>query len=149
MRNWPNCSRSSTKPKRRAIDMNKLIEIGSSYLQNSNLAAVFLDAWLKSFVVLALAGGLCIGWRSASAATRHWVWFLAVASLVCLPWLSSTVPAWQRPLWAVSTDLNSGNLLTLAIEFAPDRGSRILGHETPTALTGTGTPSVGGVPSAK
>jgi len=129
--------------------MDSLIEIGSNYFQDSNLAAMFLDAWLKSFVVLALAGGLCLGWRRASAATRHWVWFLAMASLVCLPWLSFTLPAWQRPLWAVSTDLNSGNKLTLAIEFAPDTGSGIFAHETPTALTGTGTPNVGAVPSAR
>src|SRR6266446_2041574 len=137
MRNWPNCSRSSTRPKRRAIDMKSLIEIGSNYFQDSNLAAVFLDAWLKSFVVL------------ASAATRHWVWFLAVASLVCLPWLSFTVPAWQRPLWGVSTDLNSGNQLTLAIEFDPGKESGLSGHETRTPLTGTGTPNVGGVPAAR
>ena len=54
---------------------------------NPQLAAVWLDALLKSFVVLAFAGGLCLAWRRAAAATRHWIWFLGVAGLLLLPLL--------------------------------------------------------------
>ena len=39
--------------------MNHVIEPVSSYIQNSHFAALFLDALLKSLVVLALAGGVC------------------------------------------------------------------------------------------
>ena len=51
--------------------MNGVIEAVSNFIQDSHLAALFFDALLKSFVVLALAGGLCLIWRRASAAARH------------------------------------------------------------------------------
>src|SRR5712691_2428683 len=97
--------------------MNASIELVSNYFQHSNFAGVFLDASLKTFVVLVLAGGLCGRWRRASAATRHLIWFLAVVSLPCLPLFSSMLPSWHRPLWSVSTSFNSGNQFSLALEF--------------------------------
>lgn len=99
--------------------MNALIEIVSNQIQNLNLTAAFLDASLKSFVVLVLAGALCLCWRRASAATRHLIWFLAVVSLPCLPLFSLVLPSWQRPLWSVSTGFNSGNQFMLELELAP------------------------------
>ena len=99
--------------------MNALWESVSNHVQSSYLAAVFLDALLKSFVVLIFAGGFCVGWRRASAATRHLIWFLAVASLPFLPLLVSVLPTWQRPLWSVSTSLVSGNQVSLTLELAP------------------------------
>ncbi len=119
--------------------MKELIEIGSRFVQNSNLAALWVDASLKSLIVLALAGGLCLCWRRASAATRHGIWFLAAISLLCLPLFSLTVPRPQRPLWSVSTDLNSANQVTLAIEFAPSRTPELPARETPPAVVGTET----------
>ena len=68
--------------------MNALIHTISSYLQHAAFTAPFLDAWLKSLVVLAAAAGLCFLLPRATAATRHWIWFLAVASLSCLLLLS-------------------------------------------------------------
>jgi beta-lactamase regulating signal transducer with metallopeptidase domain len=99
--------------------MNSWIAFVSHSIQNSHCAALFLDALLKSFVVLALAGSVCALWRRSSAATRHLVWFLAVVSLPCLPLLTSTLPSWQRPVWSVSTGINSGNQISLALELAP------------------------------
>ena len=99
--------------------MNTMIENLSIQLQSAAWAALLLDALLKSFIVLALAGAVCALWRRASAATRHLLWFLAVASLPCLPLLNTTLPAWQKPVWAVSTASGSGNQLSLALEFAP------------------------------
>lgn len=99
--------------------MNPLVETASNYIQHSNFAALLLDALLKSIVVLTLAGGLCLGLRRASAATRHLIWFLAVASLPFLPLLSSMLPSWQRPLWSVSSSLVSGNQVSLALDLAP------------------------------
>ena len=103
--------------------MNFMIEIVSRYIVEANFAAFALDTALKSFVVLAVAAGLCLCWRRASAATRHWVWLVAVTSLLFLPLLSFPRPAWPGSLWAVSTDLDSANQFRLAIEFAPIRGN--------------------------
>jgi beta-lactamase regulating signal transducer with metallopeptidase domain len=97
--------------------MNTLIENLFQHLQSAPFAALFLDALLKSFIVLALAGGVCALWRRASAATRHCIWFLAVASLLCLPLVSSI--SWQKPAWTVSTAVSSGNEISLALELAP------------------------------
>ena len=99
--------------------MNAWIEAVSRHLENSNFPALFLDTTLRSILVLLLAGALCLGWRRGSAAARHLIWFLAVASLPCLPLLSSILPAWPRPLWSVSTGFNSGNQISLALELTP------------------------------
>jgi beta-lactamase regulating signal transducer with metallopeptidase domain len=103
--------------------MNSWIELASKYIQDSHFAVLFLDALLKSFVVLALAAGACALWRRSSAATRHLIWFLAVAGLPCLPLLTSMLPSWQRPLWSVSTGYDSGNRVSLALEFGPGKNS--------------------------
>ncbi len=99
--------------------MNGVIEAVSNFTRNPHLVALLLDALLKSFVVLALAGGLCSIWRRASAAARHLIWFLALASLPLLPLLSSVLPSWNKPLWSVSTGFVSGNQVSLALELAP------------------------------
>jgi beta-lactamase regulating signal transducer with metallopeptidase domain len=77
------------------------------------------DAWLKSLVVLAVASGLCLLLPRAAAATRHRIWFLAVASLPCLLMLACLPHFWHRPLWSVSTDINSGNQVSLTLNLAP------------------------------
>lgn len=99
--------------------MNQLIEGASNFIHHSNFAPVFLDASLKSVLILAAAGACCVGWRRASAATRHFMWFLALLSLPCLPVLSLLLPSWQRPLWSVSASIDSGNELSLVLEFVP------------------------------
>jgi beta-lactamase regulating signal transducer with metallopeptidase domain len=100
--------------------MNSLIANISNHLQTAQFAAMSLDVLLKSFVVLALAGGVCALWRRASAGTRHLIWLLAVASLPCLPLLNNlTQPSWQRPLWTISTGSDSGNQISLALELTP------------------------------
>jgi len=99
--------------------MNTPIENLSVHLQSAPFAALFLDALLKSFIVLALAGGVCVLWRGASAATRHLIWFSAVAILPFLPLLNSTWPHWHKSAWTVSTDGASGNLVSFAVELAP------------------------------
>jgi beta-lactamase regulating signal transducer with metallopeptidase domain len=110
--------------------MNDVIEAVSNFTRNSHLAALLLDALLKSFVVLALAGGSGLIWRRASAAARHLMWFLAVASLPFLPLLSSVLPSWNKPFWSVSTSLVSGNQVSLTLELAPAAGPATPGPET-------------------
>jgi beta-lactamase regulating signal transducer with metallopeptidase domain len=116
--------------------MNLLFENLSTFLQNSHFAACFFDALLKSFLVLALAGGVCALARRAAAATRHLVWFLAVASLPCLPLLTSMLPTWEKPLWSVSTGFDSGNQVSLALNFSPVAKSEAAAPQTPAAPNG-------------
>jgi beta-lactamase regulating signal transducer with metallopeptidase domain len=72
-------------------------------------------------VVLAFAGALCLAWRRAAAATRHLIWFCALASLPLLPLLPFLLPTAQRPLWSVSGGLTAGNQISLAIQLDPSR----------------------------
>ena len=88
-------------------------------LRHCNAAALILDTALRSFVVLAVAGGVCLCLRRASAATRHLIWFLSVASLPLLPLFASLPPAWQKPLWSVSAGSGAGNQFSVALEFGP------------------------------
>jgi len=106
--------------------MSAVIE--SNILGNPRLAAVCLDALLKSFVVLAFAGGLCLAWRRAAAATRHLIWCLALASLLCLPLLPYIVPVTQRPLWSVTGGSVAGNEISLSLEFAPVKQAVAVNH---------------------
>jgi beta-lactamase regulating signal transducer with metallopeptidase domain len=99
--------------------MHALLEHLAGQLQSAPVAALFLDALLKSVLVLALAGIVCSLWRGASAATRYLIWFLALASLLCLPLLNSIRPAWRQPVWAVSTVADSANEISLAFELSP------------------------------
>src|SRR5881396_2440433 len=123
--------------------MSPLIEIISNYVPNSNFTAAFLDASIKSFAILALAGGVCLCWRRASAATRHLIWFLAVACLPCLPLISSMLPSWKRPLWSVSTSLDSGNHYSLTLELARGAESGFSRHQTPTSAAKAATSADG------
>ena len=59
---------------------------------------VLFDASVKSIVVLALAIGLNLALRRSSAAFRHLIWLLAVASCLCLPIISVTLPSWRLPV---------------------------------------------------
>ena len=119
--------------------MKSWIEPVFESIQNFHFTGLFLDALLKSFVVLALAGGVCALWRRSSAATRHLIWFLAVASLPWLPLLALVLPSWQRPLWSVATDFDSGNQVSLALELAPGTMPVTFAQtpQTSPAMTGT------------
>ena len=56
------------------------------------------DASVKGALVLVAAGALTVCLKRASAAVRHVVWFLGLASLIALPLLSLALPAWQLPI---------------------------------------------------
>lgn len=122
--------------------MNVWMDTVSDFIRSSNFAALFADAALKSFVVLAITVGICGFWRRASASTRHLIWFLAVASLPCLPIISSILPSWQRPLWSVSSGFDTGNKLSLALELAPatETGASVRGTQTFARAAGNSAP---------
>ncbi|MHC5034088.1 MAG: M56 family metallopeptidase, partial [Planctomycetota bacterium] len=56
---------------------------------------MLMDASAKGLLVLAAAGVLAAVLGRASAAARHLVWTIALASLVALPILSATLPQWR------------------------------------------------------
>ena len=61
---------------------------------------ILLDAAVKSVVVLVMAGVMMACMRKRSAAARHLLCFLAVASLPVLPVLSWALPGWRvLPGW--------------------------------------------------
>jgi len=98
---------------------------------NPWVAAVWLDALLKSFVVLAFAGGLCLAWRRAAAATRHWIWFLGIAGLLLLPLLPFVLPTPSRPLWTVSSGHVSGNEIALSLQIGPAKPASTIDEPLP------------------
>src|SRR5215469_16628483 len=103
--------------------MHAVFETISSLLQDPRFAAAWFDALLKSIIVLAFAGAVCLVWRRAAAATRHLIWFLALVSLPLLPLLPRVLPTARRPLWSVSSEMVSGNQISLSLELAPTMSS--------------------------
>ena len=104
--------------------MNPSIHTIASYLEQAALTAPLFDTLLKSIIILAMAAGLCLLLPRAAAATRHWALFVGMASLPCLLLLSAVPQAWHKPLWSVSTDLESGNQVSLTLNLAPAGGVR-------------------------
>jgi beta-lactamase regulating signal transducer with metallopeptidase domain len=63
-------------------------------MNTTTLFPVFCELLLKSLAVLALAGGITVCWRKASAASRHLLWTLALATLLVLPFTKLAAPRW-------------------------------------------------------
>jgi beta-lactamase regulating signal transducer with metallopeptidase domain len=68
---------------------------------------IFCELLLKSIAVLALAGTVTVFWRNASAASRHMIWTLALATLLVLPFTKLAAPRWTigLPVKTVQTVL--------------------------------------------
>ncbi len=63
-----------------------------------------LDSAIRGTLILVLAGTVCVWLRRDSAATRHFVWTIAVFLLVAMPVLSLVLPQWRiLPNWMNST----------------------------------------------
>ena len=59
----------------------------------------FLEILVKASLIVGAAAVVNLGvLRRASAAWRHMVWAMVVASLVALPILSATLPRWNLPI---------------------------------------------------
>ena len=82
-----------------------MYEYAGSHLEWLQRAASYwlpllADASVKGCAILLLAAGTVLVMRKTSAAARQMVWVLAMASLLALPILSATLPAWQvLPDW--------------------------------------------------
>ena len=55
---------------------------------------------LKSSLILACAGLASVLLRDASAAARHWIWFLGMSALLALPLAQMAAPRWEVELAA-------------------------------------------------
>lgn len=97
-----------------------------------------LDMSLKTGAILLLALATTTALRSASASLRHHVWTLAFASVLALPFLAASLPAWQvsLPGWSASTPVNPVPASTdwtlataerLAIQERPGNGQTLAG----------------------
>jgi beta-lactamase regulating signal transducer with metallopeptidase domain len=93
----------------------------SNFMQNPRVAAESFEVILKSFVVLASTGVLCLVWRRwAAASLRHVIWFFGLASLLCLPVLA-LLPVSHRPEWVVGGRPLSGNTFSLSLQLTPNQ----------------------------
>src|SRR3974390_1637919 len=99
--------------------MNAWIHTISSHAQQSLYPGGLVEVLLESVIVLLAAAAICLLWRRAAAATRHLVWFVAVASLPALLCLSAWPHAWPKPLWSVSKELSPGNQVSLTLTLMP------------------------------
>ena len=84
-------------------------------IKSAQCTALVLDALLKSFVVLGLAGLVCHFWRGASSATRHLTWFLALSGLLLLPLANPVRTLGARPVWTVYQGESSGSQVSLSV----------------------------------
>jgi len=109
-------------------------------LSYPHLAAGFTDAAIKSAIILGTASLVSLLLRRSAACTRHLVWLLAVAGILCLPGLVGLLPAWHRPLWAVGTVGSSANEITLTLALAPGSETNAALREA-SAAAGTITPA--------
>ena len=109
--------------------MNSWITLGMHPFQDAHLAGLLVDNLLKSLFILLVAGVVCLSWRRSTASTRHLLWFLALTGLLCLPVISHWSPTWERPLWALSSRVDSLNELTLTLQLAqPTAETRGMDH---------------------
>jgi len=101
-------------------------------LSSQSIAVIqlLLDAFIKSAGILSVAGLVAGSLRRASAASRHLVWSLAMASLLALPVLSVALPSWRiaaLPPLSTGAYVDNGSRVpagfgAIAAAPAPDRG---------------------------
>jgi beta-lactamase regulating signal transducer with metallopeptidase domain len=125
--------------------MTTLIDFLLQVAGNSGVAASFLDAALKSFVVLAVAGVASLCLRRASAAARHLVWYLAIVSLLVMPLISPILPSWHRALWSVAINQPSANEMSLVLVLAPTADVALAVTQTPGAPAAIESPTAIGI----
>ena len=88
----------------------------------------FVEAALKSTVVLSAAWLGVLALRGRSAAVRHVVWSAACAALLALPLLSMMLPSWRVPI--AGSHLVPGFLLHADAVGAAQEGARQAAHDT-------------------
>src|SRR5689334_12464256 len=79
----------------------RILDALSADFGSSWIAAA--DAILKATLIFAIAGIVSFGLRRRSAAVRHMVWTLALASVLVVPALSLVLPRWQLNLVTIDS----------------------------------------------
>ena len=74
---------------------------------------ILLSTSLKGVLILIIAAALSFALRKASAASRHLVWSLAIASLLALPVLSFGLPSWQVPVLPFEFSAGQSEIATI------------------------------------
>ncbi len=95
--------------------------------------ASLLDWLVKGFLILGFAFLADMLMRRANPSLRHWMWVVALAAGILLPWISYLVPSFNQPLF---------HLNFLAVNPAPEPGAAAgteggLGWSSPGILLGT------------
>ena len=113
----------------------------------SDTASFLMMLAVKATVVLALgAMAHVLLRRRASAATRHWMWAMAVACLLALPVLTVALPSWTVEV-AVRSETQAGALLVSdGARLAPATSAPDLGSQG-SAIAATGAPGLPAVPA--
>jgi beta-lactamase regulating signal transducer with metallopeptidase domain len=63
----------------------------------NTMIATLGDAAVKAAAILAIAGLVTVAWRSASAATRHLIWTLAVCAALSVPAINIAIARFNAP----------------------------------------------------
>ncbi len=98
------------------------------YLFDATLASAFtasgiliVDAAFKGTILLTMAGLVAWGLKRDSAATRHWVWLVAILSLLLVPCMSGALPQWRvLPAWMTMDAAQSQSAGSLAEISSPN-----------------------------
>lgn len=84
-------------------------------------ASVLVDSAAKGMALLGLAAIAAVGLRRDSAATRHFVWLLAMVAMLVVPAMSVMLPEWRvLPRWASIMVAFRGLSQTPRVEIFPD-----------------------------
>lgn len=88
---------------------------------NSNTwLEILLSLSVKGLLILLIAAGLSFGLRKSSAAARHLVWSLALASLLALPILAFGLPSLDVPILPRASSIErSGDATAAPLSNAP------------------------------
>ena len=79
--------------------MNVPHDLTSLWQSLAESADVVVISSAKAVLLLGLAGLVALAFKNASAALRHWIWSLALASVLVLLPLSLLVPSWPVAFW--------------------------------------------------
>lgn len=99
--------------------MNGWLEPVAGFLQRSSYPGLLIEVLIESVLLLAVVAAGCLFCRRATAGTKHRIWFTAIVCLGLLLCLSPAPHMLLKPLWSVSTGIDSGNQVSVSLSLAP------------------------------